>query len=59
MMDLRRRLELAGNPPRPRFDPEYEDLIAGLTPAQAEAYHDARLRGLCHEGALEVAKGRS
>lgn len=58
-MDLRQHLEGAGNPPRTLFDPTYEDLPAGLTLAQAEAYRDARLRGLCHEGALEAARGRS
>lgn len=32
---------------------------AGLSPSQLELYRDARLRGLCHEGALEVARGRT
>lgn len=34
-----------------------EDLPPGLSPAQAQVYRDARLRGLCHEGALEAARG--
>jgi hypothetical protein len=29
-----------------------------LTPAEAALYRDARLRGLCREGALEAARGR-
>lgn len=29
---------------------------AHLSPAAAEAYADARIQGLCHEGAIEIAK---
>lgn len=36
---------------------DIEDAPAGLTPAAASAYVDARTQGLCHEGALEVAHG--
>lgn len=57
MMELRQHLELADNALLAPFDPEYEYLPADLTPAQAEIYRDARLRGLCREGALEVARG--
>jgi hypothetical protein len=31
-------------------------LPPGLSPAAARAYLDARMQGLCHEGALEVAR---
>jgi len=34
-----------------------DDVPSGLTPAAARAYHDARVQGLCHAGALEVALG--
>ncbi len=34
-----------------------EDLPPGLSPAQAQVYREARLRGRCHEGALEAALG--
>jgi len=37
--------------------PEEDEAPAGLSTAQAERYHDARLRGLCHAGALEAALG--
>jgi uncharacterized coiled-coil protein SlyX len=36
---------------------DIEDAPAGLTPAAASAYVEARAQGLCHEGALEVAQG--
>jgi SlyX protein len=36
---------------------DIEDAPAGLTPAAANAYVEARTQGLCHEGALEVAHG--
>ena len=36
---------------------DIEDAPAGLTPAAADAYLEARTQGLCHEGALEVALG--
>ncbi|MEO8030289.1 MAG: hypothetical protein ABI765_05545 [Gemmatimonadota bacterium] len=29
--------------------------MQGLSPAERQAYEEALLRGLCHEGALEVA----
>lgn len=33
-----------------------EETPSDLTPAEAEAFHDARLRGLCHDGAREAAR---
>jgi uncharacterized coiled-coil protein SlyX len=36
---------------------DIDDAPSGLTPAGARAYLDARVQGLCHEGALEVALG--
>lgn len=33
-----------------------EDAPAHLAPEAARAYLDARIQGLCHEGALEVAE---
>lgn len=36
---------------------DIEEAPAHLSPAAARAYLDARTRGLCHEGALEVAQG--
>ncbi len=36
---------------------DIEDAPAGLTPAAAGAYVEARTQGLCHEGALEAAHG--
>ena len=36
---------------------EIDEAPSGLTPAAAQAYVDARVQGLCHEGALEVALG--
>ena len=33
-----------------------EMLPPGFSPDAQRAYHDARLQGLCHEGALEVAQ---
>jgi len=36
---------------------DIEEAPAGLSPAAASAYLDARSQGLCHEGALEVAVG--
>jgi len=30
--------------------------LAGLSEAAAERYRDARLQGLCHDGALEAAR---
>ncbi|MGB5102849.1 MAG: hypothetical protein WBO04_05945 [Steroidobacteraceae bacterium] len=36
---------------------ELEEAPAHLAPAAARAYLDARMQGLCHEGALEVAEG--
>lgn len=35
---------------------DLEDAPAHLSPAAARAYLDARMQGLCHEGALEVAE---
>ncbi len=40
--------------PLPGGDPP-EGIPGGLSPEAADAYADARLRGLCHEGALEAA----
>lgn len=34
---------------------DIEDAPAELGPAAARAYLDARVRGLCHDGAMEVA----
>ncbi len=34
-----------------------EDAPGGLSPPAARAYVEARVQGLCHEGALEVAQG--
>jgi SlyX protein len=36
---------------------DIEEAPAHLSPAAARIYLDARARGLCHEGALEVAQG--
>lgn len=36
---------------------EIDEAPSGLSPAAAQAYVDARVQGLCHEGALEVALG--
>lgn len=36
---------------------DIEDAPAHLSPAAARAYLEARVQGLCHEGALEVAEG--
>lgn len=36
---------------------DIEEAPANLTPAAARAYVEARVQGLCHEGALEVALG--
>ena len=36
---------------------EIEEAPSGLSPAAAQAYVDARVQGLCHAGALEVATG--
>jgi DNA-3-methyladenine glycosylase II len=36
---------------------DIEEAPAHLTPEQARAYLDARIQGLCHDGALEVALG--
>jgi len=36
---------------------EIEEAPSGLSPAAAQAYVDARVQGLCHAGALEVAIG--
>jgi len=36
---------------------DLEDAPAHLWPEAARAYLDARVQGLCHEGALEVAEG--
>ena len=36
---------------------EIEEAPSHLSPEAARAYVDARTRGLCHEGALEVALG--
>lgn len=36
---------------------DIEEAPARLSPEGARAYVDARARGLCHEGALEVALG--
>jgi SlyX protein len=36
---------------------DIEDAPANLPPAAARAYVEARVQGLCHEGALEVALG--
>jgi len=36
---------------------DIDEVPSGLTPAAARAYLDARVQGLCHEGALEVALG--
>ena len=36
---------------------EIEEAPSGLSPAAAQAYVDASVQGLCHEGALEVAIG--
>ncbi len=33
-----------------------EKLPPGLSPAEAVVYRDARLQGLCHEGAMEAAR---
>lgn len=33
-----------------------EQIPAHLSPAAAEAYLDARIQGLCHAGALEIAE---
>jgi len=38
---------------------DIEEAPAHLTPEQARAYLDARIQGLCHDGALEVALGVS
>lgn len=35
---------------------DLEDAPAHLSPEAARAYLDARIQGLCHEGALEVAE---
>lgn len=35
---------------------DFEDAPAHLAPEAARAYLDARMQGLCHEGALEVAE---
>jgi hypothetical protein len=42
----------------PEPEGQFEDRQApsGLSPSAARAYLDARLQGLCHEGALEVAR---
>lgn len=36
---------------------DIEEAPANLAPAAARAYVEARVQGLCHEGALEVALG--
>ena len=36
---------------------DIEDAPAHLSPAAARAYLEARVQGLCHEGALEIAEG--
>ena len=36
---------------------DIDEAPAHLTPQQARAYLDARIQGLCHDGALEVALG--
>ena len=36
---------------------DIEEAPAHLSPEAARAYVDARMQGLCHEGALEVAEG--
>jgi len=36
---------------------DIEDAPAQLAPSAARAYLDARAQGLCHDGALEVARG--
>jgi len=36
---------------------DLEEAPAHLAPEAARAYLDARIQGLCHEGALEVAEG--
>lgn len=35
---------------------DIEEAPAHLSPEAARAYLDARMQGLCHEGALEVAE---
>lgn len=47
----------APGPPAPRQPPD-PDHPSGLRPDEAGAYEGARLQGLCHEGALEVAVRR-
>jgi uncharacterized coiled-coil protein SlyX len=36
---------------------DFDKAPAHLSPAAAQAYLDARIQGLCHDGALEVAEG--
>lgn len=36
---------------------DIEEAPAHLAPEAARAYVDARMQGLCHEGALEIAEG--
>ena len=36
---------------------DIEEAPAHLSPQAARAYVEARIQGLCHEGALEVAEG--
>lgn len=37
--------------------PLVEGDFSDLSESEMRAYHDARISGLCHEGALEVALG--
>jgi hypothetical protein len=41
----------------PESAEEREDRPLGLSEAEARAYRAARMQGLCHAGALEVALG--
>lgn len=36
---------------------DFEDVPAHLAPEAAHAYLDARVQGICHAGALEIAEG--
>lgn len=40
----------------PTYADDLEDAPSHLAPEAARAYLDARMQGLCHEGALEVAE---
>lgn len=40
-------------------DPEVSGPSVGLSPEARAAYDDARIRGLCHDGAAEVVRRRA